>query len=42
MTTADTDRPPEYMKLLDPDALAKIGKLELLARGVVEDRKSVV
>ena len=36
MTTADTDRPPEYMKLLDPDALAKIGKLELLARGVVE------
>ena len=27
---------PEYMKLLDPDALAKIGRLELLARGVVE------
>ncbi len=27
---------PDYMKLLDPDALSKIGKLELLARGVVE------
>jgi uncharacterized protein (DUF58 family) len=27
---------PEYMRLLDPDALAKIGRLELIARGVVE------
>jgi len=27
---------PEYMKLLDPDALGKIGRLELIARGVVE------
>ena len=27
---------PEYMRLLDPDALAKIHRLELLARGVVE------
>ena len=30
---ADT---PPYMSLLDPDALTKIGRLELLARGVVE------
>jgi uncharacterized protein (DUF58 family) len=32
------DRPniPSYMRLLDPDALAKIGRLELIARGVVE------
>lgn len=30
---ADT---PAYMSLLDPDALTKIGRLELLARGVVE------
>lgn len=27
---------PDYMRLLDADALAKIGRLELLARGVVE------
>jgi len=27
---------PGYMRLLDPDALAKIGRLELIARGVVE------
>jgi len=27
---------PRYMRLLDPDALTKIGRLELLARGVVE------
>jgi uncharacterized protein (DUF58 family) len=27
---------PAYMRLLDPDALAKIHRLELLARGVVE------
>jgi uncharacterized protein (DUF58 family) len=27
---------PRYMRLLDPDALSKIGRLELLARGVVE------
>ncbi len=27
---------PEYMRLLDPQALAKIHRLELLARGVVE------
>jgi len=27
---------PAYMRLLDADALAKIGRLELLARGVVE------
>ena len=27
---------PKYMELLDPDALAKIHKLELIARGVVE------
>ncbi|MCX5675615.1 MAG: DUF58 domain-containing protein [Planctomycetota bacterium] len=27
---------PGYMRLLDPDALAKIHRLELLARGVVE------
>jgi len=27
---------PEYMRLLDPDALAKVHKLELIARGVVE------
>ncbi|MFB3891886.1 MAG: DUF58 domain-containing protein [Phycisphaerae bacterium] len=27
---------PEYMRLLDPQALAKIHKLELIARGVVE------
>ena len=27
---------PSYMRLLDPDALAKIHRLELLARGVVE------
>ena len=36
MSTTDTDRQPDYMKLLDPDALNKIGRLELLARGVVE------
>jgi uncharacterized protein (DUF58 family) len=27
---------PDYMRLLDPKALAKISKLELIARGVVE------
>ena len=27
---------PGYMKLLDPRALAKINRLELIARGVVE------
>ncbi|MFP4057910.1 MAG: DUF58 domain-containing protein [Candidatus Brocadiia bacterium] len=27
---------PAYMRLLDPDALSRIGRLELLARGVVE------
>lgn len=27
---------PEYMRLLDPQALAKLHKLELIARGVVE------
>jgi len=30
------DGKPAYMRLLDPDALAKIHRLELLARGVVE------
>jgi uncharacterized protein (DUF58 family) len=30
------DGKPQYMRLLDPDALAKIHRLELLARGVVE------
>jgi uncharacterized protein (DUF58 family) len=30
------DGKPEYMRLLDPQALAKIHRLELLARGVVE------
>jgi uncharacterized protein (DUF58 family) len=30
------DGQPEYMKLLDPAALAKIHRLELIARGVVE------
>jgi uncharacterized protein (DUF58 family) len=32
----DGDGKPEYMRLLDPQALAKIHRLELLARGVVE------
>ena len=27
---------PKYMRLLDPDALAKIHRLELIARGIVE------
>jgi len=27
---------PDYMRLLDPDALGKLGRLELVARGVVE------
>lgn len=27
---------PRYMRLLDPDALSKIGRLEMIARGVVE------
>jgi uncharacterized protein (DUF58 family) len=27
---------PEYMRLLDPDALARVHKLELIARGIVE------
>jgi uncharacterized protein (DUF58 family) len=27
---------PAYMRLLDPDALTKLGRLELIARGVVE------
>jgi len=30
------DGKPEYMRLLDPQALAKIHRLELIARGVVE------
>ena len=29
------DSQPDYMRLLDPDALAKIHRLELIARGVV-------
>jgi len=32
----DRSTQPAYMRLLDPDALAKIHRLELLARGVVE------
>ena len=32
----DRSSRPAYMRLLDPDALAKIHRLELLARGVVE------
>ncbi len=32
----DRSAQPTYMRLLDPDALAKIHRLELLARGVVE------
>ncbi len=32
----DTDARPEYTRLLDPDALAKIHRLELVARGTVE------
>ncbi len=32
----DGDGKPKYLRLLDPDALAKIHRLELLARGVVE------
>src|ERR1035437_225332 len=32
----DSKSQPEYMRLLDGDALAKIHKLELIARGVVE------
>jgi len=31
-----SENQPKYMRLLDPDALAKIHKLELIARGVVE------
>jgi uncharacterized protein (DUF58 family) len=31
-----TDNQPEYLRLLDPAALDKIGRLELIARGVVE------
>jgi len=31
-----TGNQPEYMRLLDPDALAKFHRLELIARGVVE------
>jgi len=27
---------PRYMRLLDPDALSKIGRMEMIARGVVE------
>jgi uncharacterized protein (DUF58 family) len=30
------DTQPEYMKLLTPDALGRLGRLELIARGVVE------
>ena len=33
---AERTHQPGYMRLLDPDALAKIGRLELIARGVVE------
>ena len=33
---ADAASTPEYMRLLDPEALAKLGRQELLARGVVE------
>ena len=32
----DRQNRPDYMRLLDPDALAKVHKLELIARGVVE------
>jgi uncharacterized protein (DUF58 family) len=32
----DGDGKPEYMRLLDPQALAKIHRLELIARGIVE------
>ena len=31
-----SENQPKYMRLLDPEALAKIHKLELIARGVVE------
>ena len=34
--SAEDDRQPAYLELLDPDALAKIHRLELIARGVVE------
>ncbi|HPD13968.1 MAG TPA: DUF58 domain-containing protein [Planctomycetota bacterium] len=33
---AEPTTAPKYMRLLDPEALSKIGRLELLARGVVE------
>lgn len=33
---ANGNERPEYMKLLDPEALARLHKLELIARGVVE------
>lgn len=33
---AEPTTAPRYMRLLDPEALSKIGRLELLARGVVE------
>jgi len=32
----DFASPPEYMRLLDADALTRIGRLEMIARGVVE------
>jgi uncharacterized protein (DUF58 family) len=34
--TAGGNGQPDYMKLLDADALAKVSRLELIARGVVE------
>jgi uncharacterized protein (DUF58 family) len=33
---SDRERQPEYLKLLDPKAMAKLSRLELIARGVVE------
>ncbi len=33
---ADAPARPDYMELLDPDALTRIGRLELIARGIVE------
>ena len=36
MSSIEIDNQPEYMRLLDPQVLAKIHRLELIARGVVE------
>jgi len=33
---AEPTSAPRYMRLLDPDALSKIGRMEMIARGVVE------